>query len=116
AVAELERVIGELGVRGAQVGTNSGPLAVVAPELEPVLEAADRLDVLLVLHPYYVGPKPVLEDFYRTNSLGNPLDTCVAAVRLIHSGALDRFPQLRILLVHAGGFLPYQLGRCDHAD
>jgi aminocarboxymuconate-semialdehyde decarboxylase len=80
-----------------------------------VLAAAERLDVPLMLHPYYVGPKPGLEDFYLVNSMGNPLDTSIAAVRLIHSGALDRFPALRIALVHAGGFLPYQLGRFDHA-
>jgi aminocarboxymuconate-semialdehyde decarboxylase len=81
----------------------------------PVLAAAERLDVPLMLHPYYVGAKPGLEDFYLVNSMGNPLDTSVAAVRLIHSGALDRFPALRVGLVHAGGFLPYQLGRFDHA-
>jgi aminocarboxymuconate-semialdehyde decarboxylase len=69
----------------------------------------------LMLHPYYVGSKPGLEDFYLTNSLGNPLDTCVAAVRLVHSGAFERFPRLKIVLVHGGGFLPYQLGRFDHA-
>jgi aminocarboxymuconate-semialdehyde decarboxylase len=115
AAAELERAVGELGLRGAQIGTNCGPLALDAPELQPVLAAADRLEVPLVLHPYYVGPKSGLEDFYLTNSLGNPLDTCVAAVRLIHSGTLDRFPRLRVVLVHAGGFLPYQLGRFDHA-
>ena len=47
--------------------------------------------------------------------MGNPLDTSVAAVRLISSGTLDRFPGLRVALVHAGGFLPYQVGRFDHA-
>jgi aminocarboxymuconate-semialdehyde decarboxylase len=83
--------------------------------MEPVLGAAERLDVPLMLHPYYVGAKPGLEDFYLVNSMGNPLDTSVAAVRLVYSGALDRFPRLRIALVHGGGFLPYQLGRFDHA-
>ena len=33
----------------------------------------------------------------------------------MHSGALARFPRLRVLLVHGGGFLPYQIGRFDHA-
>jgi aminocarboxymuconate-semialdehyde decarboxylase len=115
AASELERAVLELGLVGAQIGTNCGPRQLDAPELEPVLEAADRLGAPLMLHPYYVGPKPGLEDFYLTNSLGNPLDTCVAAVRLIHSGALDRFPALRLVLVHGGGFLPYQVGRFDHA-
>jgi aminocarboxymuconate-semialdehyde decarboxylase len=113
--AELERSVRELGLVGAQIGTNCGPMPVDAPELDPVLAAAESLGVPLMLHPYYVGPKPMLEDFYFTNSIGNPLDTCTAAARLIHSGALDRHPGLSVILVHGGGFMPYQLGRLDHA-
>ncbi len=116
AAAELERAVRELGLLGAQIGTSyAGGKPLDGPELEPVFEAAERLGVPLMLHPYYVGPKPGLEDFYLTNTVGNPLDTCVAAVRLIHAGTLDRFPGLRLVLVHGGGFLPYQLGRFDHA-
>jgi aminocarboxymuconate-semialdehyde decarboxylase len=115
AAAELERSVRELGLVGAQIGTNCGPLPLDAPELAPVLETADALEVPLLLHPYYVGPKPMLEDFYLTNSVGNPLDTCMAATRLIHAGIFDRFPRLKVVLVHAGGYMPYQLGRLDHA-
>ena len=115
AAAELERAVGDLGLLGAHIGTNCGMVALDDPSLAPVLAAAERLDVPLMLHPYYVGPKPGLEDYYLVNSMGNPLDTSVAAVRLISSGALDRFPGLRVALVHAGGFLPYQVGRFDHA-
>jgi aminocarboxymuconate-semialdehyde decarboxylase len=115
AAAELERSVRELGLVGAQIGTNCGPTPIDSPELEPVLAAAGSLGAPLMLHPYYVGPKPMLEDFYFTNSVGNPLDTCIAAARLMHSGALDRHPGLKVVLVHAGGFMPYQLGRLDHA-
>ena len=115
AAAELRRAVGVLGLRGAQIGTNCGTTPLDAPALEPVLAAADELGVPLILHPYYVGPKPGLEDFYLTNSVGNPLDTCIAAVRLIHAGVFDRHERLRIVLVHAGGFMPFQIGRFDHA-
>jgi len=115
AAAELERAVSELDMIGAHIGTNCQATPIDAPELDPVLLTAERLGVPLVLHPYYVGPKPGLEDFYLVNSMGNPLDTSVAAVRLIHSGALDRHPDLRVALVHAGGFLPFQLGRFDRA-
>ena len=115
AAAELERVVREHGFCGAQIGTNRGTTPLDNPELEPVLAAADHLGAPLLIHPYYVGPKPMLEDFYFTNSIGNPLDTCVAAARLVHTGTLDRHPGLKIILVHGGGFMPYQLGRLDHA-
>jgi aminocarboxymuconate-semialdehyde decarboxylase len=115
AAAELERSVGELGLRGAHIGTSCGTRPLDSPELEPVLATAAALRAPLLLHPYYVGPKAGLEDFYFTNSIGNPLDTCVAAARLIHAGVFDRFPTLRVVLAHGAGFLPYQVGRFDHA-
>jgi aminocarboxymuconate-semialdehyde decarboxylase len=114
AAAELRRCVEELGFCGAQIGTNVEADALDHPRFAPVLEAADALGVPLVLHPYYVGPKPGLEDYYLTNIAGNPLDTALAAARLIFSGTLERLPGLRPVLVHAGGFLPFQLGRLDH--
>ncbi|HEY7536619.1 MAG TPA: amidohydrolase family protein [Gaiellaceae bacterium] len=116
AAAELERCVRELGFVGAQTGTfGAGNRPLDTGEADAALEAAARLGVPLMLHPVYVGPKPNLEDFYLTNSVGNPLDTCVAAARMMYAGVFDRFPDLRIVLVHAGGFMPFQLGRFDHA-
>jgi aminocarboxymuconate-semialdehyde decarboxylase len=81
---------------------------------DPFFTAAAELDVPVILHPYYVGTRPNLADFYMTNLTGNPLETCIAASRLILSGFLDRHPRLKIVLVHAGGFMPFQIGRLDH--
>jgi aminocarboxymuconate-semialdehyde decarboxylase len=116
AAAELDRAVDELGFRGAHIGTDAGPdLKLDARELDPIWAAAERHDLPIVLHPSYVGLKPGLEDFYFTNSIGNPLETTTTAARLIHAGTLDRFPSLKLVLVHAGGYLPYQIGRFDHA-
>jgi aminocarboxymuconate-semialdehyde decarboxylase len=116
ASLELARCIEELGFCGAHVGTSyAGGRPLDGDELEPVFAVADRLARPLVLHPYYVGSKPGLEDFYFTNTLGNLIDTTVAASRLLHAGTLDRHPNVPIVLVHAGGFLPFQIGRLDHA-
>jgi aminocarboxymuconate-semialdehyde decarboxylase len=114
AMAELERAVGELGLRGAQVGTTAEGVALDHEALTPVLSAAERLGVPLVAHPYYVGSAPGYEDFYLTNLVNNPLQTAVCAARLIFSGALDRHPGLTVMLVHAGGHLPFQVGRLDH--
>jgi len=116
AARELGRAVTDLGFRGAHIGTDAGtgrPLD--SPELAPVYAAAEHHALPLVLHPSYVGLKAGLEDFYFTNSIGNPLETMIGAARLIHSGTLDRFPSVQFVLVHAGGFLPYQIGRLDHA-
>jgi len=78
-------------------------------------EAAQSLDMPLVLHPTTDSPSacmfeatPKFKGLY-----GRPIDTTVAATQLIMSGVFDRFPKLRLVLVHGGGFLPYQAGRLD---
>jgi len=114
AAAELRRAVEELSLRGAHIGTTVEGGYVDEARFAPVLEAAEALGVPLILHPYYVGPLPRFEQFYLTNLLGNPLDTALCASRLIFSGALEQFGDLQVLLVHAGGFLPYQIGRLDH--
>lgn len=114
AARELERAVGQLGMRGASIGPVVGELPLDDPRFEAVFRTAEALDVPLLLHPYYVGLRPGLGDFYLTNLIGNPLETSVSVARLILSGLLDRLPRLRLALVHAGGFIPYQIGRLDH--
>ena len=114
AAAELRRAVEELSLRGAHIGTSVEGAHLDEDRFAPVLEAADALGVPLIVHPYYVGPRPGLEEFYLTNIFGNPLDTALCAARLIFSGTFETFPNLKVMLVHAGGFLPYQVGRLDH--
>lgn len=114
AAEELRRAVEELSLRGAHIGTSVEGEYLDESRFAPVLEAADALGVPLIVHPYYVGPRPGLEQFYLTNIFGNPLDTALCASRLIFSGTFETFPNLKVMLVHAGGFLPYQVGRLDH--
>jgi aminocarboxymuconate-semialdehyde decarboxylase len=114
AVAELRRAVTELGMRGAEIGPDVVGIPLDAPGPRTVLAAAAGLGVPLIVHPYYVGPRPGLADFYLTNLIGNPLATTVCAARLIFSGVLDELGTLRLVLTHGGGYLPYQIGRLDH--
>jgi aminocarboxymuconate-semialdehyde decarboxylase len=113
AASELERAVTGLGLVGGEIGTSlPGPAAIDEAGLEPLFETAEALDVPLLLHPND-PPVPLLGAFHLPNGIGNPLDTTIAAARLMFSGTLDRYPTLRIILVHGGGFLPYQFGRLD---
>jgi aminocarboxymuconate-semialdehyde decarboxylase len=114
AVTELRRAVTELGMAGAEVGPDVAGTPLDDPALRPVLAAAADLGVPLIVHPYYVAPQPGLEDFYLTNLVGNPLATTTCAARLIFGGVLDELAALRIVLMHGGGYLPYQIGRLDH--
>ena len=113
AVAELRRAVLELGLCGVQIGTTVEQTPLDDRRFDPFFAAAAELGVPVMLHPYYVGTRPNLVDFYMTNLTGNPLETCIAASRMILSGCLDRHPTLEVVLVHAGGFMPYQIGRLD---
>jgi aminocarboxymuconate-semialdehyde decarboxylase len=68
-----------------------------------------------MIHPGYNAAYPGLREFYLDNVIGNLLETTVSIERLICSRLMDRFPGLRILLVHGGGFFPYGAGRLRHA-
>jgi aminocarboxymuconate-semialdehyde decarboxylase len=114
AVAELRRAVGELGLRGAEIGPAVEGDPLDSAEVRPVLAAASDLGVPLIVHPYSVSVRAGLPDFYLTNLVGNPLETTVCAARLIFSGTLDTLPGLRVVLMHGGGYLPYQIGRLDH--
>ena len=114
AVAELRRAVTDLGMRGAEIGPGADGSPLDGPALRPVLATAADLRVPLIVHPYYVASSPGLEDFYLTNLIGNPLATTVCAARLIFSGVLDELAALRVVLMHGGGYLPYQIGRLDH--
>jgi aminocarboxymuconate-semialdehyde decarboxylase len=114
ATVELRRAVTRFGLRGVEIGTVMENVPLDDRRYDPFFSAAEELDVPVMLHPYYVGSKPQLGDYYMTNLIGNPLDTTIAAARLILSGCLDRHPKLKVVLVHAGGFLPFQIGRLDH--
>lgn len=116
AATELRRAVQELGLRGVLVGTTIEKVPLDDPRFEPFLAAVAELGVPLLLHPYdkLVRMRAELTDFYMSNLIGIPLATTLAASRLILSGCLDRHPNLTVVLMHAGGFMPYQIGRLDH--
>ncbi|MFP7299270.1 amidohydrolase family protein [Neobacillus niacini] len=111
AVKELERVRSLYNIRAVEIGTSIEGVNLDAPEFTPFFEACDSLGFTLFLHPYYVGDKSGLSNYYFTNLIGNPLDTAKAAGSLIFGGVLDRFPNLKVMLAHGGGYFPYQIGR-----
>ena len=115
AARELERCIGELGLKGVEVLTSVNGNEVSAPEFEPFWQAAEEIGACVMLHPNGFTEGRRFMDHYFSNVIGNPLDTAVALHRLIFDGVLERMPNLKILAVHGGGLLPAYSGRIDHA-
>lgn len=114
AIDELERLVKVHGFRAIEIGTGIEGAKLSEPRFRPILRRAQELDVFVFAHPYYVGNKSGLEDYYLTNLVGNPLETALMVADLMFSGTMDDLPNLKIGLAHGGGFLPYQIGRLVH--
>jgi aminocarboxymuconate-semialdehyde decarboxylase len=114
AVAELERIVGTYGFRAVEIGTGIEGAKLSEARFFPIFARAAELGVFVLAHPYYIGNKQGLEDYYLTNLVGNPLETTLMVADLMFSGTLERLPDLRIGLAHGGGFVPYQIGRLVH--
>jgi aminocarboxymuconate-semialdehyde decarboxylase len=67
------------------------------------------------MHPLGFTGGERLVDHYFNNVIGNPLETTVAVSHLIFGGVMDRYPRLKIVLPHAGGYLAHYWARMDHA-
>jgi aminocarboxymuconate-semialdehyde decarboxylase len=113
--AALLREAAGAGAAGAQIGTSVVGLPLADARLDAFWAAAEDRDMPVMLHPAYNNPHPGLEGHHLQNAIGNQLETTIAAERLIVTGVLDRHPGLRLLLVHAGGYMPWQGGRLRHA-
>ena len=113
AVGELERAVTKLGLRGVEIATNINGRYFDDPAFNPFWEAAQALDALVFVHPNQVAGADRMKEFNLANLIGNPTDTSLAFAKLIFSGVLERYPRLKFLLAHAGGFLPYTWGRLD---
>jgi aminocarboxymuconate-semialdehyde decarboxylase len=115
AEAEATRAVEELGLRGFQIDTHVNERELSDPALDPLYRRLVRLDVPLMIHPLGFSDGRRLGPFFMVNSVGQPLEEMVVINHLIFGGVLDRHPELRILIVHGGGYFPFYLGRMDHA-
>src|SRR5205823_3916069 len=115
AARELERCMTSLGMKGAEILTNVAGRELSEPEYAPFWQKAEALGALVVIHPNGFTDARRLQRFYFNNVIGNPLETTIALHYLIFDGVLERHPDLKILAVHGGGYLPAYSGRIDHA-
>jgi aminocarboxymuconate-semialdehyde decarboxylase len=115
AAKELERCMGTLGFKGAQILTNVAGNELSDPAYAPFWAKAEALGALVVIHPNGFTEGQRLTRFYFNNVIGNPFETTLALHYLIFDGVLERHPKLKILAVHGGGYLAGYSGRIDHA-
>jgi aminocarboxymuconate-semialdehyde decarboxylase len=114
AADELKRAMTKLGLKGSMFASNIMGKNLDDPSFEPLWATAQELDAFMFIHPNNVAGADRLKSYYLQNLIGNPLDTTIAAACLLFGGVLDRYPKLKFMLAHGGGFTPYQAARWEH--
>jgi aminocarboxymuconate-semialdehyde decarboxylase len=116
AVKELTYAVQELGLRGVVTGSNVNGHGFDEEQFQPFFEKVEELDVPIFIHPNNPAGTERVGKYYLANFAGYPLESTVTAGQLVFGGVLDRYPKLKICLSHAGGALPFLLGRLEHGQ
>jgi predicted TIM-barrel fold metal-dependent hydrolase len=116
AVQELEIAVKKQGLKGAAIGGSVNGVDFSDPRFHPVWAKAEELGVPLFIHPRGLPElsKRLAGNGWLDNTIGNPLDTTIALSHLIFEGTLDRFPGLKVIAAHGGGYLASYADRSDH--
>ncbi|MBT7955628.1 MAG: amidohydrolase [Rhodospirillaceae bacterium] len=116
AIAELERAC-EKGAVGVFVSASVTGMSLTNPTFASIWEAIDQRELPVLVHPG--APPGIAEmDMGKYNlafSVGFMFDTTLAISRMIYDGFFDRYQKVKIIACHAGGALPYLVGRLDTA-
>jgi aminocarboxymuconate-semialdehyde decarboxylase len=110
---ELQRAIGQLGMRGAMLFSNVNGVALSDPRFWPIYEVANDAGAVLYIHPEHPANVAAMLDYWLMPLCGFLFDTTLAAASLVFSGVVERYPNIRWALCHLGGTIPYLAERLD---
>lgn len=113
SVVELERAMKDLGLPGAMVFSNVNRVALADERFAPLWKKADDLGAVIYIHPTDPAGVEAMLDYWLMPLVGFLMDTTLAASRLVFSGVVDRHPNIRWVLTHMGGAIPYLAERLD---
>ena len=112
ALKEADRAIIDLKMRGVQIFTPANEKPLDSPEFMPLYEKMAKYKLPIWIHPTrpdtHADYKGEAKSTYRIASLfGWPFETTLAMTRLVHSGILEKYPDLKFITHHAGGMVPF---------
>jgi len=113
SIGELHRAIQELGLHGVSIPTNINGIPLSDSLFEPFFNEVERLGIPLYIHPESPYCIEKLMDYGLFGRVGFPNDEALMVANLIYSGFMDSHPDLRIILTHLGGSIPYFYKRLD---
>jgi aminocarboxymuconate-semialdehyde decarboxylase len=105
-----------LGLRGIEIGTHINGMALGDPRMHELYAAAEEADLAIMIHALHPSGMERMAGRPELAAVAAfPLETALAATSLLTHAVTERFPELRILLSHGGGALPWILPRLKHA-
>ena len=111
AIAELDRAVDELDLRGVFLPAHVNGAPLDAPQFEAFYAHAAARGLPLVLHPTVPVWGESIREYSMIPMMGFMVDTSFAMLRLILGGVMERHPTLQVVHPHVGGVLPYLMGR-----
>ena len=113
SIKELDRIIRTLKFKGVIFLSNVAGRFPDDTRFWPFYERASELGVPVFIHPTHPVNDRGMRDHNLISCLGFLYDTTLAMSRIIFSGLLERFENLRFILPHVGSVIPYIAGRMD---
>jgi aminocarboxymuconate-semialdehyde decarboxylase len=114
ASKELERCIDDLHMSGASIGTNINGLGLDSSRLYPFYEMMSAYDLPIHIHPRAPHDKETYKDYRMGPMIGFEMELCVAVIRIIMGGILERFPNIKFIVSHLGGAIPFLVERIQN--
>ena len=118
AVREAERSLNELGFAGFMPFGNANGIPLADERYWPLFEVVNDQKAVMYIHPTYPLGVEAMTDYMLMPMVGFLFDTTLAATHLVLAGVPERFPNIKWVLAHLGGTIPYlveRLDRCFHA-
>jgi len=114
ALRELERTQGELRMNGVIVLSNINGRALTDARYRPFFVECDRRRVCVFIHPMIPASAEPFAEYVLGPIIGFPFDTTLAVARLCYAGVFRELPNIRWILGHLGGAVPYLMERMDN--
>jgi len=114
ALKELHRAIDTLKLNGVILLSNIGGKPLTSPEYRPFFEEANRMKLCIFLHPMIPANSDAFREYVLGPIIGFPFDTSLAVARMCYDGMFEELPDIRWIIGHLGGAVPYLMERMDN--
>src|SRR3954470_268495 len=114
ALKELHRAIDELKLNGVILLSNIGGQPLTSPAYRPFFEEANRMKLCILLHPMLPANTDPFREYVLGPIVGFMFDTTLAVARMCYDGMFRDFPDIRWIVGHLGGAVPYLMERMDN--